>query len=140
MKRRSFIKKVGKGLVAAGIGSSLMTGSALAKEEPIVWRVVTSWPPKFPLLQDGTERLAQNIEKMTGGRLKMQVFAGGEVVAPLEVFDAVSQGKVAQAGSTAPYFIRRKHRMHSFFPIILRNDPSRQNGMALLRRRNGAFP
>ncbi len=115
MTVRSLTKKLGNVLFAAEIRNSLMTGNALAKEEAIVWRVVTSWPPKFPLLQDGTERLAQNIEKMTGGRLKMQVFAGGEVVAPLEVFDAVSQGKVAQAGSTAPYFYPQKTPDAQFF-------------------------
>ncbi len=114
MKRRSFIRKMGKGVAAAGIGVPLMAGKTLAKEKPITWRAVTSWPPKFPILQEGTERLAQNIEKMTGGRLKIQVFAGGELVAPLEVFDAVSQG-IAQAGSTAPYFYAQKTPEAQFF-------------------------
>jgi len=81
---------------------------------------VTSWPPKFPILQESCHRLAANIDKMSGGRLKIQVFAGGELVPPLEVFDAVSQGRVVQCGSTAPYYYAGKvpeSQFYSDFPF-----------------------
>lgn len=108
MKRREFLKKAGVGLAAAGAVAALPKRKASGAEKPIVWKVVTSYPPKFPFFQEGTERMAQLIERMSGGRMKWQVYAAGELVGPLEVFDAVSQGRVTQAGSTASYFYAGK--------------------------------
>ncbi len=115
MKRRDFIKKFGVGLAAAG---ALMPSRASAKEKTFNWKLVTSWPPKSPVLQEGVDRLAKNIESMSGGRLKFQVFAGGELVGPLEVFDAVSQGKAVQAGSTAAYYYPGKVPEAQFFSAM----------------------
>ncbi|MCK4786152.1 MAG: TRAP transporter substrate-binding protein DctP [Desulfobacteraceae bacterium] len=105
MKRREFIGKVGLGLVAAG---ALAPSMALAKEKTVKWKVVTSWPPRMPCLQEGTERIAKNIDIMTNGKWKMQVFAGGELVGPLDVFDAVSQGKAVHAATTGMYYFAGK--------------------------------
>ncbi|MBW2647088.1 MAG: ABC transporter substrate-binding protein [Deltaproteobacteria bacterium] len=105
MKRREFIGKVGLGLAAAG---AFAPSIALAKEETVKWKVVTSWPPRMPCLQEGTERIAKNIDIMTSGKWKMQVFAGGELVGPLDVFDAVRQGKVVHAATTGMYYFAGK--------------------------------
>ncbi len=67
------------------------------------WRMVTSWPPNFPVFQEGVQRFAQDVETMSQGRLKIQVFSGGELVPPLQVFDAVSQGTV-EIGHAAAYY------------------------------------
>jgi len=67
------------------------------------WKMVTTWPPNFPIFQAGVEQLSKEIEIMSAGRLKIQVFAGGELVPPLETFNAVSQGSV-QMGHGAAYY------------------------------------
>lgn len=108
MKRREFLQKAGVGIAAAGAITALPQSKALSAEKPIVWKVVTSYPPKFPFFQEGTERMAALVERMSGGRMKWQVYAAGEMVGPLEVFDAVSQGGVTQAGSTASFFYAGK--------------------------------
>jgi TRAP-type mannitol/chloroaromatic compound transport system substrate-binding protein len=112
MRRREFIGKVGMGLAAAG---AILPSRALAKGTTFNWKLVTSWPPKYPILQIGTERLAKRIETMSDGSLKIQVFAGGELVGPLDVFDAVSQGRAVQAGSTAIYYFAGKVPECQFF-------------------------
>src|SRR5688572_29142417 len=61
------------------------------------WKMVTSWPPGFPGLGAGAQRLAGMIGAATGGRIEVEVFAGNELVAPFEVFDAVAAG-TAQMG------------------------------------------
>lgn len=71
------------------------------------WRMVTTWPPGFPVLQEGAERFAQSIDAMSGGRLKIQVFAGGELIPPLETFEAVSQGAVHMGHGSAYYWAGR---------------------------------
>lgn len=115
MKRREFINKVGIGVTAAAVSGIASASPVSAKEKTIKWKMVTSWPPKFPILQDSCHRLADKIEVMSGGRLKIQVFAGGELVPPLQVFDAVSQGKVVQCGSTAPYYYAGKVPESQFY-------------------------
>jgi TRAP-type mannitol/chloroaromatic compound transport system substrate-binding protein len=67
------------------------------------WKMVTAWPPNFPIFQEGAEQFAKNIEVMSNGRLKIQVFAGGQLVPALEVFDVVSQGSV-QMGHAGAFF------------------------------------
>jgi len=68
------------------------------------WKMVTTWPPNFPIFQTGVEQLAKDIEIMSGGRLKVQVFAGGELVPALQAFDAVSQGTVEMGHGAAYYW------------------------------------
>lgn len=105
MKRREFIRKAGLGIAAAG---ALAPSMAFAKENKVNWKVVTSWPPKMPCLQEGTERIAKNIGIITDGKWKMQVFAGGELVGPLDVFDAVSQGRAVHGATTGMYYFAGK--------------------------------
>jgi len=68
------------------------------------WKMVTTWPPNFPIFQDGVEKFAHNLEVMSNGRLKVKVFAGGELVPPLQTFDAVSQGTVQMGHGSAYYW------------------------------------
>jgi len=67
------------------------------------WKMVTTWPPNFPIFQQGVERFVEDLEAMSNGRLNIQVYAGGELVPPLQTFDAVSQGTV-QMGHGAAYY------------------------------------
>ena len=58
------------------------------------WKMVTTWPPGFPVLQEGAERFAENVKAMSNGRINIKVYAGGELIPALQTFDAVSQGTV----------------------------------------------
>ena len=102
--RRSFLKKV--------VTASAVTGSTLAGIAPagaagkrFNWKLVTTWPPNFPVFQDGVEMFARNVKAMSGGRLNIHVFAGGELIPPLQAFDAVSQGSVQMSHGAAYYWI-----------------------------------
>ena len=66
--------------------------------------MVTTWPPGFPVLQKGAERFADNIRVMSNGRLNIKVYAGGELIPPLQTFDAVSQGSVEMGHGSAYYW------------------------------------
>jgi len=108
MKRREFMGKVGKVGLGLAVAGAMAPSKTTAKEQTLSWKLATSWPPKMPCLQEGTERLAERVEKMTNGRFKIQVFAGGELVGPLEVFDAVSQGRAIHAATTGIYYFAGK--------------------------------
>ncbi len=67
------------------------------------WKMVTTWPANFPIFQEGAEKFADDVKTMSSGRLDIQVYAGGELVPALQVFDAVSSG-VVEMGHGSPYY------------------------------------
>jgi len=77
-----------------------------AKKSPqnFKWKMVTTWAPNFPIFQEGVVQFAKDVEIMSGGRLKIQVFGGGELVPPLQTFEAVSQGTVEMGHGAAYYW------------------------------------
>lgn len=98
----------------AGADGSL---SASADQQRFEWKLVTSWPKHFPGLGAGPERFAQLVERMSGGRLIVNVYGGGELVPPLGVFDAVSSGSV-EMGHSGAYFWKGKVAASQFFTSI----------------------
>ena len=116
--RRKFIKNVGIGAAAIGAGLATSAVPALAKKGKVYnWKMCTTWPPHFPVLGEGADMLAKWIEQMSGGRLKITVYGGGELVPPLGVFDAVSQGTV-EMGHAAAYYWAGKCPSAQFFAAI----------------------
>ncbi|RLB13839.1 MAG: ABC transporter substrate-binding protein [Deltaproteobacteria bacterium] len=116
MKRRDFLKKVGVGTAAAAAATTIGAPAVIAKKS-YRWKMVTTWPPKLPVLQDGAERLAKRIDTLSGGKLKIDVYAGGELIPPLGTFDAVSKGTV-QAGSGAAYYWAGKETATQWFSAV----------------------
>jgi TRAP-type mannitol/chloroaromatic compound transport system substrate-binding protein len=119
MKRRDF---VGGLAVAAGLGACAKpddggNGAGSASTERFEWSCVTSWPPKFPGLGMAVENLAQRLERASGGRLKVKVYGGGELVPAFEVFDAVSRGAV-EMGHGASYYHKGKVDAAQFFTAV----------------------
>ncbi len=116
-ERRGFIKKLGLGAAALGAGLATKTAPAFAKKKTFRWKMVTTWPPHFPVLGEGADLFAQWVEEMSEGRLKISVYGGGELVPPLGVFDAVSQGTV-EMGHGAAYYWAGKAPAAQFFAAV----------------------
>ncbi len=108
-------------LTACGGESAGPAAPAATAPTPIAqtfkWKMVTTWPPNFPIFQEGVERFANELREMSGGRLDIQVFAGGELVPALQSFDAVSQGTV-QMGHGAAYYWAGKIPAAQFFTAV----------------------
>ncbi|NCO61179.1 twin-arginine translocation signal domain-containing protein, partial [bacterium] len=54
MERREFLKKAGIG--AAAVAATAVGAPAVIAQKKYNWKMVTTWPPKLPVLQDGAER------------------------------------------------------------------------------------
>jgi TRAP-type mannitol/chloroaromatic compound transport system substrate-binding protein len=117
MKRRDFLKKAGTATAAAVATTAVAAPAVWAKGKTYNWKMVTTWPPNLPILQTGAVRFAQRLEEVTEGRIKIQVFAGGELVPPLGVFDAVSAGTV-EVGSGASYYWAGKVPAAQWFAAV----------------------
>jgi TRAP-type mannitol/chloroaromatic compound transport system substrate-binding protein len=81
------------------------------------WKMVTTWPPNFPGLGTHAQKLADYIQTASNGRIKIRLFAGGELVPPFEVFGAVSQG-MAEMGHGAAYYWKGKSEAAQFFTAL----------------------
>lgn len=81
------------------------------------WKMVTTWPPKYPILGEGLIQMAEWIEEMSAGRMKIKVYGGGELVPALEAFDAVSGG-LADMGHGGSYYWAGKAPAAQFFATV----------------------
>jgi TRAP-type mannitol/chloroaromatic compound transport system substrate-binding protein len=119
MKRRDFVSGLGLAAAVTACGQEQADCGPVAgvSAETFEWNLVTSWPPGLPGLGVGVEHLAERIDRATNGRLKIKVFAGGELVPALEVLDAVSRGTV-QMGHDSAYYHRGKVPAAQYFTTI----------------------
>lgn len=100
-----------------GGGDSTGSGDKVKDDRVFNWKMVTTWPPGFPIFQEGAESFARQVKTMSGGRLNIRVYAGGELVPPLQVFDAVSQGTI-EMGHGSPYYWAGKVPEAQFFSSV----------------------
>ena len=97
-------------LILVGCGGESRKTDATAEAQPTQtynWKLVTTWPKNFPGLGLAPEHFAENVQRMSNGRLKIKVFGAGQLVPAFEVFDAVSQG-TAEMGHGAAYYWQGK--------------------------------
>lgn len=109
--RRSFLK----GAAAVGVAGAATTIAAPAISQNIIeWRMVHSWPKGLPGAGTGVDRLAEQIQTMSGGRMRLRVFAAGELVPALRCMDAVMDG-TAEMGHDASFYHHGKSPLFSVF-------------------------
>jgi TRAP-type mannitol/chloroaromatic compound transport system substrate-binding protein len=89
--------------------SSLSSAEAVYK-----WRLAMSWPEGTPMLHSAAKRFAENVGKMSGGRMQIVVDAPGRHKAPLGIFDFVRTGAY-EMGHTASYYYKGKDPATTFF-------------------------
>jgi TRAP-type mannitol/chloroaromatic compound transport system substrate-binding protein len=116
MKRRDMLAATGA-LAVAGCAGEPDNCEDSGQRQSFDWKMVTTWPPNFPGVGTGVLQLAQWIEKASAGRLRIKVYAGGELVPPFEVFDTVSRG-TAEMGHGAAYYWKGKSEATQFFTAI----------------------
>lgn len=97
-----------------GVVGVLAAPNVARAQAPLTWRMATSWPQNAPGVGTNAQRLADMITSMSAGRLEIQVFAAGELVPALQVFDAVSAG-TAELGHSTPYYSAEKDKAFHFF-------------------------
>lgn len=112
MERRKFLK--GAALAATGAAASAALAAPALSQGIIEWRMVHSWPKGLPGVGTGVDRLAQQIQDMSGGRLRLRVFAAGELVPALRCMDAVMDG-TAEMGHDASFYHHGKNPLFSVF-------------------------
>ena len=103
-------------VLLVGCGESSNEGNAndSLEQEQYHWRLVTAWPKNYPGLGMAPERIADLVEEMSNGQMKITVYGAGEQVPAFGVFDAVSSGS-HQMGHSGGYFWKGKVPAAQFF-------------------------
>jgi TRAP-type mannitol/chloroaromatic compound transport system substrate-binding protein len=132
MNRRDFLAGAATGAVVAGgvayatarrpapieAGTPASPGAAPAvAREAHEWKMVTAWPKNFPGAGTAAQFLADRIGEMSGGRLRVKLFAAGEMVPAFECFDAVREG-TADCSHDAAYYWIAKNKSIPFFCAV----------------------
>lgn len=141
-KRRDFIKVLG--LASVGGATALLPACSTPQEKGVninfnktyQWKMTTTWPPNFPVVGEGCQMLADWVKKMSGGRMEITVYGGGELIPALEGFDAVSNGAV-EMNHGAAYYWAGKVPASQFFAAVPFGMNAQQMGAWLIAGEGG---
>src|SRR5215831_13231151 len=117
-RRRFLVKAVGS-MVAAAIAR---VPEVIAQPQ-VQWRMSTAWTPTMDILQGAALRLAKIVEEMSGGRFRIEVFPGGQIVPPFECFDAASKGTIEASMAVSAYWSDREPAFECFHTIPFGMNP-----------------
>ena len=101
MKRSIKTTLAAAAVAAVGMYSA---GALAAKVKPVLLKVPVAFSTKLPALGTPITRVSQTIKTMTSGAVKMKIYEPGKLVAPFEILDSVSSGKVNAGYTTAGYW------------------------------------
>jgi TRAP-type mannitol/chloroaromatic compound transport system substrate-binding protein len=146
MQRRAFLMRAGAGVAASAIASSATAQTGA----PVRWRLATSWPKSLDTLYGSVEAMCQRVGQLTDRKFQIQPFAGGEIVPPLQVWDATQSGTV-ECGHTLTSFYIGKNPAVAFdsglaFGLNTRQQQAWMNyggGLELIRallKKDGILP
>ena len=136
MERRSFVRGAGiAGVLAAGTAPAFVQAQA-----NIRWRLASSFPKSLDTIYGAAEVFSKKVSDMSGGKFQISVHAGGELMPPFGVVDAVQNGTVDMC-HTVPYYFFGKDPTFAIGAAIPFGMNSRQmtawmlhgNGLKLMR-------
>jgi TRAP-type mannitol/chloroaromatic compound transport system substrate-binding protein len=121
IRRREFFKTA-----AAGAAATAIAAPAIAQSAPeIRWRLTSSFPKSLDTIFGAAETFSRAVSEATDGKFQIQVFAGGEIVPPLQALDAVQNGTV-EACHTCMYYYWGKDATFAFGTAVPFGLNSRQ--------------
>jgi TRAP-type mannitol/chloroaromatic compound transport system substrate-binding protein len=124
--RRRFLKTA-SGTLATVAATALVDAANVIARPTIQWRLSTAWPPQLDNLQGSALRLAKIVEENSGGRLRIEVFADGQIVPAFGCFEAASQGTIEEFMGAPSYWWEKDPAIEWFQTVPFGMNPE---GMA----------
>ena len=115
-ERRRFLATAG-GAVVAAAAATIVDAPTVIAQPKVQWRMSTAWTPALDHLQGAAQRLAKVVEETSGGRFRIEVFPGGQIMPPLDCFDAASQGTIEAFMASAYYWTAREPAVEWFTAV-----------------------
>jgi len=111
VNRRSFLKR--SAVTAGAVAGAVAAPAIVTAQSPMVIKMQTSWPSS-DIWMDFARQYVERVEKMSGGRLKVDLLPAGAVVGAFQVLDAVNDG-IIDAAHTVPVYWYGKSKAASLF-------------------------
>jgi TRAP-type mannitol/chloroaromatic compound transport system substrate-binding protein len=115
MQRRRFMVKAG-GMLATAAAAIADAPNVIAQPK-VQWRMSTAWTSALDHLQGAAQRLANVVEEMSGGRFRIEVFPGGQILPPFDCFDATSKGTIEAFMASAYYWTAKEPAVEWFTAV-----------------------
>ncbi|KIC17410.1 MULTISPECIES: TRAP transporter substrate-binding protein [unclassified Leisingera] len=93
-----------KTLTSLAVAASLLAAPAAQAADKLLLKTPIAFSTALPGLGTPIPRVAEQLDLMSGGSLKMKVYEPGKLVPPFEILDAVSSGKINSGYTTAGYW------------------------------------
>ena len=90
-------------LTSVAVAASLLAAPAVAADK-LLLKTPIAFSTALPGLGSPIPRVAEQVELMSGGTMRMKVYEPGKLVPPFEILDAVSSGKINSGYTTAGYW------------------------------------
>ena len=91
-------------LVSLVAATALLAAPAALAADKLLLKTPIAFSTALPGLGSPIPRVAEQLKLMSGGTLRMKVYEPGKLVAPFEILDAVSTGKINSGYTTAGYW------------------------------------
>lgn len=95
------MKKV---LISLAVATALTASSAALAADKLLLKTPIAFSTALPGLGTPIPRVADELDKMSDGTLKMKVYEPGKLVPPFEILESVSSGKINSGYTTAGYW------------------------------------
>ena len=112
--RRRFIATA-SGTMAAAAAAVLDAPNVIAQPK-VQWRMSTAWTQAL-LIQDTADRLARIVEEMSGGRFRIDVFPGDQIMPPFACFEAASKGTIEAFMGCSYYWTQQEPGVEWFTTV-----------------------
>jgi TRAP-type mannitol/chloroaromatic compound transport system substrate-binding protein len=123
--RRRFLARTGGALAGAAV--TVSSAPHVIAQPKAQWRMSTAWTAANDILQGAAQQLAKIVEEMTGGRFRIEVFPGGQIMPQFACFDATSQGTIEAFMGSGQYWLDKEPALEWFTTIPFGMNPE---GMA----------
>src|SRR2546426_8029853 len=121
-ERRRFIATASGAMAAVAAATTVDAPNVIAQPK-VQWRMSTAWTAALDIMQGAAQRLGKVVEEMSGGRFRIEVFPGGQIMQPFECFDAVSQGKIEAFMASDQYWVGKEPALEWFAAIPFGMNP-----------------
>ena len=125
-ERRRFMATAG-GVMAAAAAAAIVDAPNVIAQPKVQWRMSTAFTAVFDIHHGAAVRLAKIVEEMSGGRFRIEVFPGGQIMPSFECFAAASEGKIEAFAGSGQYWTDREPAIEWFATIPFGMNPE---GMA----------
>jgi TRAP-type mannitol/chloroaromatic compound transport system substrate-binding protein len=95
----------------------MMAAPSVIAQPKVQWRMSTAWTPALDHLQGAAQRLAKIVDETSGGRFRIEVFPGGQIMQPFDCFEATSRGTIEAFMASAYYWTAKEPAVEWFTTI-----------------------